>query len=214
MRLRSEQIVTPAISAELVRIKPAITEIREHLRMRKTAAVLFPMDSLKFCAFALPRTPQSQITLQSAMKLAKNLEYLQMYAQTENTSRLVLRLIGMLPDLPQVSSLQIVTGGCATCLACIACQGQQSSAAMRHGKIAALVEQPGERKRDIDSCRESVAAMGSRVSNAPPCSACDCTAFLPWRAVCRVHIPTSMTQSEREGLYVDAIPIALHDHHR
>ena len=84
--------------------------------MVKTATLLFPMDSLRVCAFTLPRTPQSQSTLQSAIKLAKNLEFLQIYVQTHNTSKLVLRLIEMLPDLPKVSSLRVVTDGCATCL--------------------------------------------------------------------------------------------------
>ena len=99
-----------------MRIKPAISEIHEHVRMMKTAKLLLPMDSLKVCAFTLPGHPTSQAKLHGALKLAKNLEFLQIYVQTEKTSMLALQVIEVLPDLPKVSSLQIVTAGCATCL--------------------------------------------------------------------------------------------------
>ena len=116
LRLRSEHIVTPAISAELLRIKPAITEIREHTQMMKTATLLFPMDSLKVCALTLPRKPLSPSGLQHAMKLARNLEFLQIYVHTENTARIAVKFIDVLPDLPRVASLRLISSGCATCL--------------------------------------------------------------------------------------------------
>ena len=116
LHVRSDHPVTPAVSAELIRVKPAITEIREHAQMMKTAALLFPMDSLRVCGLTLPSTLMSLSTLQSAMKLARNLEFLQVYVATEDTARIAVKFIAVLPDLPRVASLRVISSGCATCL--------------------------------------------------------------------------------------------------
>lgn len=47
-------MVTLAIAADLLHLKPAITEL---VHMMTTAKMWFPMDSLEVCAFMLPRTP-------------------------------------------------------------------------------------------------------------------------------------------------------------
>lgn len=114
--LNSEQIVDPAISADLLRLRPAITELREVARMETTANMLFPMDSLKICAPMLPRSLRIPRRLLSAMKLATNLEFLQIYVHTKNTSKVAVRFIEMLPDLPRVTSLRLISQKCATCL--------------------------------------------------------------------------------------------------
>lgn len=80
--------------------------------------MLFPMDSLKICALTLPRSPLIPRRLLSAMKLATNLEFLQIYVRTENTSKVAVRFIEVLPDLPRVTSLRLISSArdCATCL--------------------------------------------------------------------------------------------------
>lgn len=116
LRLRSDQAITPAMSAELLREKSAIVEIREQVRMIKTANLLFPLDSLRCCAFTLARNPNSQSALQGVMQGAPNLDFMQMYIGTQRTVQHALKYIKVLPDLPKLTSLRIVSQGIAVCL--------------------------------------------------------------------------------------------------
>lgn len=109
--LKSTQIIKPAIAADLLRLKPAITEFRELERMETTANMLFPLDSLKVCALKLPRSPMVLSRLWSAMKLAKNLEFLQISIHSKNTSSMAVRFIEVLPELPRVTSLRVISSG-------------------------------------------------------------------------------------------------------
>ena len=116
LRTRSSQVVLPSVEAALLRVKATIRELREKQQFIATSKVLFPLESLKVLAIFLPSRPREPDIFQAAVRLAPNLECLQLYVQTHNATVSALRFLTVLAELPKVTSLRLVTNGNAACL--------------------------------------------------------------------------------------------------
>ncbi len=116
LRTRSSQVVLPSVEAALLRVKATIRELREKQQFIATSKVLFPLESLKVLAISLPSRPREPDIFQAAVRLAPNLEFLQLYVNTHNATESALRFLPVLAELPKVTSLRLVTNGNAACL--------------------------------------------------------------------------------------------------
>ena len=113
---RSNQVVLLSVKAALLRLKATIGELREKQQFIVTSKVLFPLESLKTLAFSLPNQPRAPHISQAALRLAPNLEFLQLYVSTHNSTVSAVGFLTVLAELPKVTSLRLVTNGNAACL--------------------------------------------------------------------------------------------------
>ena len=116
LRTRSTQVVLPLVKAALFGMKSMIREIRKQQQFIATLEVLYPLENLKVLAASLPGRPREPDIFQAAVRLAPNLEFLQLYVQTHNATVSALRFLTVLAELPKVTSLRLVTNGNAACL--------------------------------------------------------------------------------------------------
>jgi len=116
LRTRSNQVILPMVKAALFGMKSMIREIREQQQFIATSGVLFPLENLKILATSLPGRSREPDIFQAAVRLAPNLECLQLYVQTHNATVSALRFLTVLAELPKVTSLRLVTNGNAACL--------------------------------------------------------------------------------------------------
>ncbi len=91
LRARSHQLVLPSVEAAMLGMTSVIREIREQQQFIATSKVLFPLQSLRVLAFSLPSRPREPDIFQAAVRLAPNLEFLQLYVKTRNTTVSALR---------------------------------------------------------------------------------------------------------------------------
>ena len=116
LRTRSNQVVLPSVEAALLRLKATVGELREKQQFIVTSKVMFPLDSLRTLAFSLPNQPRAPHVSKAALRLAPNLDFLQLYVSTHNSTVSALGFLTVLAELPKVTSLRLVTNGNAACL--------------------------------------------------------------------------------------------------
>ena len=116
LRTRSNQLILPSVEAAIHGMTSTIREIREQQQFIATSKVLFPLESLRVLAFSLPSRPREPDIFQAAMRLAPNLEFLQLYVKTRNTTVSALCFLAVLAELPNVTSVRLVTKGNTACL--------------------------------------------------------------------------------------------------
>ena len=116
IRIRSSHAVKPDVQPLLLRLMPAIVQLREREQLVTTADLLFPTNSLQTIAFSLPRKPKDQAPFQNAVRRAPTLECLQLYVKTPVTAQRAVNFLNILPELPKVVSLRLVTRGHPACL--------------------------------------------------------------------------------------------------
>jgi len=116
LRTRSHQVILPSVEAAMLSMTNTIRELREQQQFIATLKVLFPLESLRVLAFSLPSRPREPDIFQAALRLAPNLEFLQLYVKTHNTTESALRFLTVLAELPKLTSVRLVTQGNAACL--------------------------------------------------------------------------------------------------
>jgi len=94
-------------------LKPAITQIREQESPVMTTNLMFPMPSLTTFAFSRNRR---QKHLQDALRCAPNLDCIQVYADTQGTTKRLASFLEVLLDLPKVTTLRVAAAKHPICL--------------------------------------------------------------------------------------------------
>ena len=114
LRVRSDHVQMQEIKHVIKSLGPVIVELRVLERLDSCAKQLFPLENVRIVAFSLPGQANRRMTqLQDAITSLPSLQSIQVYTQTAKSAELLLCFLEVLYGLPHITSLRVVTGGCA-----------------------------------------------------------------------------------------------------